>query len=314
MKFPVSIIVVGLVLLGVAGCGQDPDLLSSRADGVTRNTMPAASSPAVYEYEPADVPPEMGNYTSVFGINNSGIMVGNYGAPDGSVHGFVYRRGHFIDVAVPEAGDLDRGSLGDVNDAGIAVGSYYDADEVAHLFLRSPRGVITVMPDIGPDVVVDASGINNAGTVVGTYIDAAGATHGFILRNGEYETYHHPGSVRTRLANINNYDQITGFWTDSARRAYGFVLDHGVEQTIAFPGAVSTRATGINDAGDVTGFYNGADGVYHGFVYSQGAYASLDYPGSIDSAVFGINDRGVIVGTYDGFSFGMVITQAVSMP
>jgi hypothetical protein len=305
---------VALVFAGIAlaGCESTPDPTTPREPAsVARASSPVlVPAPAAYDFDGVDVPAEMGSYTSIYGINSSGIMVGNYLSIDGSVHGFLYKRGQFVDVAIPGSGNEDRGSLGDVSDAGVSLGAYYDPDGGPHMFLRSPVGKITLLPDIAPDVfVADGTGINNAGTVVGTYVNPGG-THGFILESGHYETFDYPGAVRTRLGQINNHGQITGFWTDSARHAHGFVLDHGSAQAVEVPGAVSTRATGINDNGDVTGFYNGADGVFHGFLQSKGAFTTLDFPGSTDSAVFGINDRGVIVGTYDEFSYGMVVTPA----
>jgi uncharacterized membrane protein len=305
-----AVLVLGVAL---AGCETAPDPATPREPGGIVNASSPAGAPAnaAYDFEPFDVPAELGNYTSVYGINNSGVMVGNFLSVDGSIHGFLYKRGHFIDVAIPGAGDEDRGALGDLNDAGTALGAFFDPDGGPHMFLRSPTGKITLLPDIAPGVfVADGTGINNAGTVVGTYIDVAG-TDGFILRSGAYETFDYPGARRTRLGQINNHGLITGFWADSAGSAHGFVLDHGNVEAVAVPGAVSTRVTGINDDGDATGFYNGADGVFHGFLYSHGVFSTLDYPGSTDSAVFGINGHGVIVGTYNEFSFGMVAAPAV---
>ena len=55
-----------------------------------------------YEFHAFDVPAELGSFTSAFGINNRGVIVGNFlAAADNTGHGFYFERGHFTDVIVP---------------------------------------------------------------------------------------------------------------------------------------------------------------------------------------------------------------------
>src|SRR5262245_6059786 len=97
-----------------------------------------------------DVPPSLGEFTSAFNINNRGTIVGNYGAPDGSAHGFIFSNSQFTDVTLPGAVGFDLGSLGGVNDGGTAAGSFSDASDIFHPYLRDPSGAVTLLPASPP--------------------------------------------------------------------------------------------------------------------------------------------------------------------
>ena len=303
-----------LLFIPLAGCDSDSNLVSpDRPKDIARATTPGTVSSVSYDYLPFDVPAELGAYTTAYGNNDHGAVVGNYGALDGSVHGFLFDGHDFIDIVVPGSSADDHGSLSDINDAGVAIGSFIDAEtEIGHGYLRSSTGEITVLPDPSPDAVsTEAAGVNNSGMIVGSFFDDAGGLHGFIRRFGNTLVYDYPNAVRTRLNGLNNHGEITGQWSDGVHQ-HGFVLVGRRARPVEFPGAVSTRGAGINDSGDVVGFYTDADGVIHGFLYAGGRYTSLDYPGAPDSAVFGINNMGVITGTYDEFSRGMIVVPSHS--
>src|SRR5258706_8486921 len=115
------------LVLALAGCSSERDALAPRLDAV----VVAAKSSVAYEVLPFDVPASMGDFTSVFGVNNEGTLTGNFAAPDGSAHGFVFRDGVFIDVVVPGSGPSDHGSLADINERGTAVQGYSEAGMIA---------------------------------------------------------------------------------------------------------------------------------------------------------------------------------------
>lgn len=273
----------------------------------------AHAADQAYTFHPFDVPAELGAFTSAYGINNKGIIVGNFFTVDENVDGFVFQKGSFTDVAVPGASPDNRGSLNAVNDRGEAVGSFTDPDtDIGHSFVRRPSGKITVLPDAAPGAVVtEATAINNRGTIVGFYVDADGQRHGFILSKSIYTTYDYPGAVRTILTGINDHGQIVGLWIDAAGQRHGFLLDDGIITPIEVPGAGQTSPKGINNRGQVVGFYGDAGvffGLGHGFLLQDGVYTTLDFPGATDTALLRINDKGVIVGSYNEFSFGLVAT------
>lgn len=296
-----------LMILGLVGCDSDPVAHLERVDRAP--ILDVDRTLATYDFRAFDVPAEMGSFTSALGNNNYGTIVGNYAAMDGNAHGFLFRNGRFIDVTVPGSAGFDRGSLGDVNELGIAVGSFTDESDVAHAFVRGPLGNITVLALRSPDALTtEAYGINNFGTIVGNFFDAGGVRHGFIWRLGQYTTFDPPGAVSTRLNAVNDRGEIAGQYTDVESHVHGFILHNGNIRPVVYPGATSTRAASINNRGHITGFYNNEDGVWHGFIYRNGTYTSIDFPGSFNTVAFGINDGGVFVGTYDDFSFGYVAT------
>jgi uncharacterized membrane protein len=255
-----------------------------------------SSAEPQYTFQAIDVPPELGDFTSAYGINNGGTIVGNFVTADWEIDGFVFDKGGFTDVAVPGGSG---GALNDVNDLGQAVGSFADVDTgVGHSFLRSKSGQITVLPDAATGAwLTEATGISNAGVIVGFFIDADEQAHGFVLREGKYTTF---------LTRINDRGKIVGIWGDADGRRHGFLLQNGVAKSIDVPGAAATRSMGINNWGEIVGWYLDADLVAHGFLLRRDKYTDIDFPGAADSAALGINDRGVIVGTYDEFSRGMV--------
>lgn len=275
-------------------------------------TSVSKSSRPGYQFQTLDVPEEWGYYTSAYGINNTGIIVGNYVTTGEEAHGFIYYDGQFTDVFIPDADKNNRGILNDINDAGASVGTFnypkkVDHDMIVHSFIRSANGVITILPDAVPgSPLTEATGINNSGTIVGFYYDANSNRHGFILNNGVYTTYDKPGAARTLLTGINNQGKIVGFYRNLNGIAYGFTLLNGVTTEVFFPEAASTKLHGINNDGLIIGEYEDASGIIHGFLLKDGKYITLDFPGAFDTSVLEINDSGVIVGSYDGFSHGLI--------
>ena len=64
-------------------------------------------------------------YTNVYGINNAGLIVGNYNAAaNAPEHGFQYSTGTYTTIDVP--GDFATQVYG-INNAGQIVGAFYDS-------------------------------------------------------------------------------------------------------------------------------------------------------------------------------------------
>lgn len=267
-----------------------------------------AESPQ-YSFAEIKVPAELGDFPSAYGINNAGVVVGNFLTVDGQLDGFIVEKGVFTQVIVPGVTSDDRGALSDVNDLGQAVGAFTDAETgILQSFIRSKDGEFTLLPIVPGAPLTEAASINNLGDIVGFYRDAAFVPHGFILQNGVFTTYDYPGSTRTLLTRINDRGQIIGIRLDPDAHRRSFVLENGVTTTIDVPGSRNTRVGGINNKGQVVGYYDDANLVTHGFLYENGVYTTLDFPGAADTELLDINDRGVISGTYDGFTRALVAT------
>lgn len=274
---------------------------------------------AQYSFSPIDYP-NSGNTTSAFGINNTGVVTGNYLDPGtGLVTGFVYANGAYTSVAVPSALST---SLGAINGAGLALGTYEAVGNTIHSFTYDGSN-ITFLPDYPGTGVTEtaAYGINNAGRIVGvTSSDASFVPFsGFELVAGVYTPYAYPGSVSTGLLGINDSGAIVGNYFDAQGGSFGFLLPSGLASTpveVNFPGAAGTWPLSINNFGDIAGFYEDSDNIGHGFVYDGSTYLTVDYPddpglspvipGETGTFLWQINDQGQLAGTYNNYSNGFV--------
>ena len=288
-----------------------------------------AADQVAFRYTPFDVPgalvnPALIEGTSALGINDEGVVVGLYNVPpNGDTHGFIYRDGKITTVVIPGAGGDPTppyafnvlGEFVHINDLGVAIGDYNDANGFVHGFLRKPDGHIAYLPDI-PGALESGqvfASINDSGTIVGGYstVPMSEPTfyanyHGFILRDGHYTLVAYPGAEGTYLTCINNHGDISGIWFDGANNSHGFVLRHGVFTTIDYPGAANTLIYNINDRGQIVGNYLDANFGFHGFFLQEGVFTLLHYPGSTDTQVVGLNNRGQIVGSYNNWSRGYI--------
>ena len=311
MHSSLSRFAVAIAFVALSGCSTQHSPLAPESRAAAHGGGVSSAAPAVqYRVETLDLPASLGAFTSAFGINDAGTVVGNFGAPDETVHGFIEQNGVFTDIIVPGAASFDRGGLGAINDQGLAVGSYTDASEVGHMYLRDRGGNVTFLPDAIPGALSnDATGINLLGTIAGTVFDSDGNAHGFVFAGGVSTTYDHAGAVRTRLLGINDKGDVVGFWVDAGGVRHGLLISGGVEKEILVPGATGVGCSGINNQGQIVGFYSSA-GVTHGFLLDHGTITTIDFPGSADTRLTKINNLGVIVGTYDFFSRGMIATPS----
>jgi hypothetical protein len=84
-----------------------------------------------------------------------------------------------------------------INPAGTITGSYFDANFVAHGFVRAPDSTITTFDAPDDANGTFAGGINPAGTITGSYFDANFVAHGFVrARDGTITTFRSAGLIR----------------------------------------------------------------------------------------------------------------------
>jgi probable HAF family extracellular repeat protein/YD repeat-containing protein len=170
-----------------------------------------------------DVPGAM--YTQPLGINNRGQVVGQYQQPDGTIHGFLWRKGRFTTIDKTGAPAT---ALVDINDRGQILGATADPANPAGLAALRPfvldrgRFVSFRAPDAPVTFAYD---LNNRGQIVG-YTAAPTATDPFLAG------------------------------------ARGFLLATGARgpfTPIDVPGAPRNIAYGLNDAGVIVGQYENTD-------------------------------------------------------
>jgi probable HAF family extracellular repeat protein len=79
-----------------------------------------------------------GTFTSGYGINDWGQVVGPYYDSAGNGYGFLYTNGHFTTIQDPNAAMLGTEPFA-INDLGQIVGWYYDAQYNIHSFIATPN-------------------------------------------------------------------------------------------------------------------------------------------------------------------------------
>lgn len=117
--------------------------------------------------------PNGDHFTEVRGINNAGVIVGNYRDSNGSVHGFVATPGAggtYSYTTLDDPAGHNFTSIQGINSPGQVVGSYDDSSSVAHGFVATPAGLgysFTSLDDPGGVQGTAALDISDSGTIVG---------------------------------------------------------------------------------------------------------------------------------------------------
>jgi probable HAF family extracellular repeat protein len=248
--------------------------------------------------------------TRASGINDDGLIVGDFDDAAAITHGFLYRGGSFTVIDAPEASCPELRPCGTmhpgINGSGEIVGGFLQAqgynNQVQHGFLYSGGRFTTI--DVPGASGTFARGINDREVIVGGYGNANEiAGNGFLLNDGSFSTIDHPNASGGNFAvGINNSGQIAGDFTNDTGE-HGFLLSGGRFSTIEVPGFAQTYVTGINNSGQIVGwFVDAAQGV-HGFLDSNGSFRVIDDPEAPSgpfgfTEAIGINDRGQIVGLF----------------
>jgi hypothetical protein len=245
---------------------------------------------------------------------------------------------HIITFEAPgadtTAGDLNGTFAASINNLGAVVGSYADAVNVNHGFLRRPDGKFITFQAPGADTTPGsfngsaASSINDFGVIAGEYFDASGVSHGFLRSpEGKFTTFDVPGvgGFGTTPLAINLEGVIVGYYSDANLNIHAFLRrPSGTFATWDGPGACNngnpngcfgSGASNINFFGLAVGGYEDNKGnfVHHDLVRSpDGKLSTFDVPGAgtgsyqgtgCPGCATGFNQSGAIAGTYiDGNS------------
>ncbi len=177
---------------------------------------------------------------AAFGINNSGMIVGQYTRNDGASPGFLLAGGTFTTI-IPTGAQATNAQ--GINGNGLVVGFFATAAAVAgpviadnvaeHGFLfDSATGAVTLLPDPQqPNLFLSQYlGINDRNQTVGYWQDMAGSQHGFLydLQAKSFTFIDAPdaapvgGVSVTQIVGIDNNGEIAGFFVDAAGVQHGF--------------------------------------------------------------------------------------------
>ena len=177
-------------------------------------------------------------------INPEGAITGEYIDSNFVSHGFLREHhGTIITFDAPGVGpgggpNSEGTHASSINPAGAITGSYDDANNVSHAFLREPDGKFTTFeaPGAGtsPFFGTFAASINPAGAIAGYYSDGSQVGtqvvyHGFLREpDGKFTTFEAPDAgtrpnFGTYPSSINPAGTITGFYVDKNGLGHGFL-------------------------------------------------------------------------------------------
>jgi uncharacterized membrane protein len=245
------------------------------------------------------------------GINNAGVVVGSYEAPEGGLSGFTYnsRAGSITDLGRPA--EATQFEANDVNNRGVVVGTGSGAVRVAYTHAGSFSRVK------GASGESEGQAINDAGEVVGAAASATGDELALRVKaNGsrvDQPGVLTKGSVATHAVflDINKQGVAVG---SSCRVDFvypGFAMSvraiRGEGATLQDlgtpPGKTDSAATSINDAGKIVGY--GFNVAADGFTPTDQEAFLLDgdvmrplgrLVGASESTATGISNTDLIVG------------------
>jgi len=170
---------------------------------------PAACAPTLtFKFRTIKVPGALS--TALGGINNAGVMVGQYEAGKGTTRGFMQDGNKLTRIDDPEGSQT---VCKNINSTGAIVGNYEDSSGVMRGFLYQ-KGKFTDIPGPTGAISSQANGINDSGLIVGAYSDSTGTQHGFLLTGKKYKTLDVPGGFGTVATGINNHGHIVLYWND----------------------------------------------------------------------------------------------------
>jgi hypothetical protein len=265
-------------------------------------------------------------------INNSGAITGYYLDANNVFHGFVRSpSGKFTSFQAPGAdttpGDFNGTTPNAINDAGAITGLYYDVNNVAHGFLRSPEGGMTTFDPPGSTATIPIA-MNLESAIVGYYVDGTGTFGGFLRRaDGTFATWKDPNACDatstyfcggTGAFNINVFGVVAGTYADNSGSyvGHGLIrLPGGRLQSYEVPGAGNSFyqgtncagcSVGLNIFGASAGYYIDSNSLQHVYLRSfAGQAMTFNTPGdpSLGANCFsdcplGLNDWGAITGVY----------------
>jgi probable HAF family extracellular repeat protein len=287
-----------------------PTIVGTYTFTVTAAASTSKKATALITVTPVDTTPGIHSIdvrdavaTSVWGINDSGQIIGQYLDAAGKTRGFSLDDGVYTFIDHPNAIGTE---IYKINNSGQLTGVAWMDEKKTYGFVKD-NGSPTFANIENPVAEIlggtAAYGINDAGQVVGN-----------LVSNEELKGYLYDGSTHTFVNlidfpenakdswyfDVNNSGQIAGYYTDAADKDHGFVYEAGSYKFIDYSGATNIQVAGINDAGQVVGDFTDAAGRTHGFVYdaSTDAFTSFDYPGAATTAATDINNAGQVVGFY----------------
>lgn len=227
----------GAIFIGANGINSQGDVVGrwDDASGITHSFL-RTSQGAITSFDPPTPCVATIQPSAAHGINDLGDIVGRCFDASGKELGWLLRHdGSFAVLDNPAFLTTDAWAI---DNSGVVVGDYSDADEFVHGYTWTEASGFTTL-----DFESNMTGlraINQRGDISGIYFDGL-TLHGFLrVKNGTEVTIDPPGSVETDSAVINNSGMIAGVYWDADFNAHGYIAI-----------AAATEARGINAEAEV---------------------------------------------------------------
>jgi hypothetical protein len=255
--------------------------------------------------------------TDSYGVNNAGVITGDYVDSTGVQHGMVLA-GKTLTTFDNKKCQVKTGSTGiaayGINKAGTVAGWCTSTTGLLIGFTWAKGTFVNINFPKGTGTEVN--GINDKGDVAGLYLDAGGAQHAFVKKaGGKYKSIDVAGDSSAAAWGINNTDQVCIYAINSAGTGYdSFIYNGKTFKKIGYPkaGTLGSVCHAPNNKGDVVGTYYDTAGTVHGWLLHGGKYFAFNDPKASNSTrADGLNDTLEIVGRYspaDGTSHGFKAT------
>jgi len=281
-----SLLLLAITIFGCGGGGGGGGGGSSDSPAVSGNdTAPRGLSSSPYQVQLLGT---LGEDNYAVAINDSGQVVGNYLADDGTQHLFRWSDGNLTHL-------VGSAQATDINDAG-EVSGWLFTDKGTEAFIYTDQVYLFDLPEGSSR----AYALDSAGRVAGrfsgeteqAFLDEDGAP---IMLAPELDAYaigiNDPGQILIKELRPSGFHTLL-------MQPDGSMVDLG-----SFGGGC-TQASDINESGQVAGWSQTSAGKYQAFLWENGRMISLAEPEWSYSSAVAIDDAGRIlikatVGTED---------------
>jgi probable HAF family extracellular repeat protein len=233
----------------------------------------------------------VGYESQATGINDAGMVVGNYELPDGTYRTFVWRNGVVTTLGTPPEAISSRGTA--INANGQVAG-----------YIGTAAGARVALWSNLPSPVILGNGyamaINDAGEVAGMRIAPDGSGAAFVTHNGVETSLGQPAGGDWSTANdLNGAGGVSGTAMNANGHMQAYSIINGMTALLGGAGGANSYANAINGAGIVAGAAQRADGAMRAVIWNGIAPTLLGSLGGTNSYAYGINGSGTVVGYGD---------------
>lgn len=253
--------------------------------------------------------------TDSYGVNNAGVIVGDYIDAKSIQHAFILAGTKLTTVNNKACSNLTLAFYA-VNTAGTAVGWCTNVATGLNEGFTYASGKFTPV-NFPKSSGTQATGINDKGWVSGAYLDSSNVQHAFVKKGNKYTSIDVKGDTSADAYGINNAGDMTVYAFNSSSDYVSYLYNGKTFTKISDPKAsvLGTVVHVPNNKGDITGTYfvNSSGSEASGFLLHNGKYYDVMDPKANNSTRSdGLNDKLEMVGRYTPSTGGNVGFKATT--